>query len=254
MIVRPGAVAEAAKRSGLGPRSRLFCALDLDDLELAVGLAGQLADEVGGFKLGIDFFLRHGPDGVARVAGQMGELPLFLDLKLNEIPTTMGRAIGAVMHLKPAFLTLHGGSPNMMRGAVAAAREHGHKHGHRPSLLVVTMLTSLEATHTPVQATAMLEQVTRLGSISKQSGFDGILCAPHEVATLRGRMGPDFVLMVPGIRPAWAGRDDHQAPVMAPAEAIASGADFLVVGRPITAAENPVEAARRLVRELSPSG
>ncbi|WP_431862432.1 orotidine-5'-phosphate decarboxylase [Azospirillum sp.] len=227
---------------------RIFCAVDTTELEAARTLCRQLAGLVGGVKLGLEFFVAHGPAGVRAVIGEDGP-PLFLDLKLHDIPNTVAGGVRAALPLKPAFMTIHAsGGPAMMRAAVEAAAQAG---AQRPKILGVTVLTSMDDgdLESVGQRTPVAEQVVRLATVAKQSGLDGVICSPNEVAAIRAACGPDFVLMVPGIRPAWAAKGDQKR-VMTPAEALAAGADHLVIGRPITGEADPAAAAKRIVQEI----
>jgi orotidine-5'-phosphate decarboxylase len=230
------------------PASPVFCAIDTIDIAAARTLAGQLAGTVGGLKLGLEFFCANGPDGVRAVMGASG-LPLFLDLKFHDIPNTVAGAVKGALALKPAFLTIHAsGGPAMIAAAAKAAQA---AEGPRPRILAVTVLTSLDDGDLAAvgQAGPVAQQVERLALHAKEAGADGIVCSPNEVARLRPLVGPDFVLMVPGIRPAWAAANDQKR-VMTPAEAVAAGADHLVIGRPITGAADPAEAAERINAEI----
>lgn len=230
------------------PASRIFCAVDTIDLDAARSLAGRLAGEVGGIKLGLEFFVAHGPAGVRAVLGD-SEAPFFLDLKLHDIPNTVAGGVRAALALKPAFMTIHSsGGPAMIRAAADAAATGGKD---RPKILAVTVLTSLDDGDlaTVGQSTPVADQVRRLALMAQQAGADGIVCSPAEVAMLRAACGPDFILMVPGIRPAWAAANDQKR-MMTPAQALAAGADHLVIGRPITGEADPVAAARRIAAEI----
>ncbi|MGQ9365595.1 orotidine-5'-phosphate decarboxylase [Azospirillum sp. ST 5-10] len=229
--------------------SPIFCAVDTTDPAAARGLAGAVAGLVGGIKLGLEFFMANGPDGVHAVIGAGGP-PLFLDLKLHDIPNTVAGAVRAVLPLAPTFLTVHAsGGPAMLRAAVEAAAAAGPA---RPKLLGVTVLTSLDDGDLAAvgQAAPAGAQVERLARLARECGLDGVICAPGEVAALRRACGPGFVLMVPGIRPAWAEAGDQKR-VMTPAEALAAGADHLVIGRPITGQPDPAQAARRIAAEIA---
>lgn len=234
------------------PADRVFVALDTTETETAAGLARRLAGHVGGLKLGLEFFVAQGPAGIRAVVEPVG-LPLFLDLKLHDIPNTVAGAVRAATALAPAFVTLHaGGGPAMLRAAAEAAGEAAAKAGlARPRLLGVTVLTSLDAADLAKvgQLGPTGDQVARLTELAQASGLDGIVCSPDEVADLRRRVDAGFVLMVPGIRPAGAAVGDQKR-VMTPGQALAAGADYLVVGRPITAAADPVEAADAVAAEL----
>ena len=226
---------------------RIFVALDTAEAETALALAGRLEGLVGGVKLGKQFFTAEGPAGVRRVAA-LGQR-VFLDLKFHDIPATVSGAIEAALRLEPFMLTVHAaGGRAMMRAAAEAAAVAG---GKRPLVVAVTVLTSLadaELAETGI-AGAAADQALRLAKLAEASGLDGVVCSPREAAMLRQALGKDFKLVVPGIRPAGAAGDDQKR-VMTPREALAAGADYLVIGRPITAAADPADAARRIAAEL----
>ena len=229
--------------------NRLIAALDTNDLAQARSWAAALAPSSGLLKLGLEFFLAHGPDAVANVANGH---PYFLDLKLHDIPNTVAGAVRAVARLEPAMLTLHAAGGAAM---IEAARNAAEKSSHRPLLLAVTVLTSLD--DQALAATGITDgaraHVLRLGALAIKSGADGLVCSAHEVAALRDLLGPEPVLVVPGIRPKGAAQGD-QARTMTPAEAMAAGADYLVVGRPITQSAAPAAAARAIVAEIASCG
>jgi orotidine-5'-phosphate decarboxylase len=225
----------------------IYVALDTADLAQARALGGALGRADVGLKLGLEFFAAQGPQGVARMAAP--GRPIFLDLKLHDIPNTVAAAIRAVLPLKPRFVTVHAaGSPAQLAAAAQAARDGG---AERPKLLAVTVLTSFD--DADLAATGQIgpvgEQVLRLARHAIGCGIDGLVCSPLEIAALRGALGPAVPLVTPGIRPAWAAAGDQKR-VMTPAEAIAAGADHLVIGRPITAAPDPAAAAARILAEL----
>jgi len=227
--------------------SPIFCAIDTPDASKALALATQLKGKVGGLKLGLEYIMANGPQGVAPFK-EMG-VPIFVDVKLHDIPNTVAGAIGSLLALEPDFITLHtSGGAGMMKAAAAAADK---AKGKRPKLLGVTVLTSLDGNDmTQVgQDPDTSAQVERLALLAKESGLDGIVCSSAEVARLRKVLGPDMVLMVPGIRPAWAAANDQKR-IMTPREAMDVGATYLVIGRPITGAENPAEAADRINQEI----
>jgi orotidine-5'-phosphate decarboxylase len=232
----------------ISPIDRIFCAIDTPDLADALLLAELLAGEVGAIKLGKEFFTAHGPDGVRKVAACGHKI--FLDLKYHDIPNTVAGAIRAAAGLNCTVLTVHAsGGPAMLEAAMAAAAEAGRK---RPKVVAVTVLTSLDdgdlaavGQHGPAA-----DQVLRLARLAEASGLDGVVCSPHEVGLLRREIGDAFALVVPGVRPDWAGADDQKR-VMTPGEAIAAGADHLVIGRPITKSADPVGAARRIAVEIA---
>ncbi len=233
--------------------SCLFCAVDTTDLAVARRLARQLTGAVGGLKLGLEFFVAHGSAGVRTVLGETG-LPLFLDLKFHDIPNTAAGAVRAAVALAPTFLTVHisGGAAMMKAAAETATSESARLGVRRPRLLGVTVLTSLtdRELFTVGQETPVAAQVARLAALAEDAGLDGVVCSPHEIALVRDQTRPDFVIMVPGIRPA-ASLHGDQKRVMTPAQARAAGADYLVVGRPITQDKNPAAAAARIAAELT---
>lgn len=231
-------------------KSRIFVALDTGNLDRAAKLATALAGEVGGIKVGKELFTAHGPDGVRAVAG--GE-PLFLDLKFHDIPNTVAGAVRAASHLRPFLLNVHAsGGRAMMVTAAEANREAAEDNGvPRPLLLGVTVLTSLaenDLAELGLSGSAE-DQVKRLAVLAQESGLDGVVCSPKEIAPLRALCGAGFLLVVPGIRPSSADAGDQKR-IMTPAEALAEGADYLVIGRPITAAPDPVVAARKIISEI----
>jgi orotidine-5'-phosphate decarboxylase len=213
----------------------LIAALDTTDTAEAQRWAGAVAPACGMIKLGLEFFLANGPQGVRA----MNRWPVFLDLKLHDIPSTVAGAVRAVLPLAPRLLTLHAPGEAKM---IAAARQAADAAGDaRPRLLAVTVLTSLEACP---------EDVLRLARMALAAGADGLVCSGHEIAMLRAALGPAPLLVVPGIRPAGSAAAD-QARTMTPRAAAAAGADWLVVGRPITQAADPERAARAIAAEIA---
>ncbi len=229
-------------------QSPVFVAIDTKDPAKAQALAQKLRGTVGGIKLGLEFFMANGPQGYAPFVG--GDVPLFVDVKLHDIPNTVAGGIASLLPLKPDFITIHtSGGPAMMKAAVEAAAK---AEGKRPKILGVTVLTSLDETDLEKvgQDPLPARQVERLALLAKECGLDGIVCSPAEIKTLRKACGPDFILMVPGIRPAWAAANDQKR-VMTPREAMEAGATHLVIGRPITGADDPSEAAKRIMDEIN---
>ena len=233
----------------------LFCALDASDGPAVESLAHQIAPAVDGIKLGLEYFCAHGPKHVDAVltAGQ----PLFLDLKLHDIPNTVAGAVRSVVALKPHYLTLHAaGGVAMMRAAGEAAEEEAARQGvASPNLLGVTVLTSLDDLSLARQGdtNTARERVLRLAALAQEAGMAGVIASPHEIEALRAEHGADFHIVVPGIRPArgaGSGKGD-QARVATPADAARAGATALVVGRPITQAPDPLAAARAIAEEIA---
>ncbi len=238
------------------PAARIFCALDTPDVARAADLAGRIGAHAGGIKLGKEFFVANGPEGVTRVMDEAGGgRRLFLDLKLHDIPNTVAGAVRSAATMAPDFMTVHtAGGPAMLRAAADAAHEAAVKSGvPRTAILGVTVLTSLSADDLAAVGmdSDMDSAVKRLALLAQESGCDGVICSPREIALLREACGPDFILMVPGIRPDWSASGDDQKRVTTPAEAVALGADSLVIGRPITAADDPAEAAARIAAEIA---
>lgn len=212
----------------------------------AEALAGMLAPCCGVLKLGLELFAAAGPDAMRRLAPVA---PVFLDLKLHDIPNTVAGAVRSLLPLRPAMLTLHAaGGPAM----IAAAREAAERAGaDRPIVLAVTVLTSIDGatlSDTGVAGGAV-QQVLRLARLALAAGADGLVCSPQEVARIRDAFGEAPLLVVPGVRPPGSAAGD-QARTATPAEAVAAGADWIVVGRPITNAPDPAAAARAIAESL----
>lgn len=232
------------------PKERIFVGLDTADVDKAARLTKLLAGAVGGVKIGKELFTSQGPDGVRLAAGGA---PLFLDLKFHDIPNTVAGAVRAAVHLRPRIVNVHAsGGRAMMAAAAEAARESAEELGvERPKVIGVTVLTSLDAVDLEDvgQVGPPEAQVERLARLAQESGLDGVVCSPKEIALLREACGPDFLLVVPGIRPSWSAAGDQKR-IMTPQQAVAAGADVLVIGRPITAASDPLAAAKRIGAEL----
>ena len=235
-------------------RNPIFVAIDTPDRDHARDLARRIGGSAGGIKLGLEFFSANGPEGVRDVMS--GHDNLFLDLKYHDIPNTVAGAVRAAVRLRPAIVNVHAaGGPAMMRAARQAAEEEAGRLGvQRPLVVAVTVLTSIDAgdLESVGQKGPVREQVVRLARLARDCGLDGVVCSPHEIAAIREACGPEPTLVVPGIRPAGAAMSDQKR-VMTPAEALEAGADWLVIGRPITAAADPAAAARRIAADLAPS-
>ncbi|MFL5251346.1 MAG: orotidine-5'-phosphate decarboxylase [Rhodopila sp.] len=229
----------------MSPDRRLIVALDTVDVDRARSWANAVAPHAGLLKLGLEFFLANGAAGFQGIAGA----PIFLDLKLHDIPNTVAGGVRAVLPLQPRMLTIHAaGGSAMIQAAHQAAAAAG---ADRPMILAVTVLTSLDAASLNAVGVAATpaEQVLRLGRLAVEAGADGLVCSPLEVTMLRQALGPAVKLVVPGIRPAGAATGD-QARTMTPTEAISAGADWIVVGRPITGAEDPGAAAAAIAASI----
>jgi orotidine-5'-phosphate decarboxylase len=230
-----------------GGAARLIPALDTGDLGRAQALAGALAGRCGVLKVGLELFCAAGAPAVAAIARHA---PVFLDVKLHDIPNTVAGALRSLLPLRPAMVTLHAaGGPAMIAAARAQAEAAGDD---RPLLLAVTVLTSIDAAALAATgvADAPAAQVLRLARMAVAAGADGLVCSPHEAALLRAELGPGPALVVPGVRPAGAEAGD-QARIATPAEAVAAGADWIVVGRPITGAPDPGAAAAAIAAGLA---
>ena len=236
----------------LPPHERVFVPLDTPDLDRAKAIASDVAGHVGGVKVGKELFTALGPEAVLEITG--GNIPLFVDLKFHDIPNTVAGAVRSAVKMKPYMLNVHAaGGRAMMRAAADAAGEAASKIGlQKPLVLGVTVLTSLD--DNDLKDTGIsgptLDQVKRLAALTQESGLDGVVCSGREIETLRAQCGPDFKLVVPGIRPVWASTDDQKR-ILTPADAVGRGADYLVIGRPITGAADPAEAAGRIRDELA---
>ena len=232
----------------MNARDRIFCAIDTSDIEEALLLAELLSGEVGALKLGKEFFTAHGPGGLDRIAERNHRI--FLDLKFHDIPNTVAGAVRAAAALGCFMLTVHAsGGGAMLEAAVDAAAGAGPG---APKIVAVTVLTSLDDRDlaTVGQSAPAADQVLRLARLAESAGLDGVVCSPREAAMLRSALPPEFELVVPGVRPVWADAGDQKR-VTTPGEAVAAGADRLVVGRPITRSDDPAGAARRIAGEIA---
>jgi len=231
-------------------RKRIAVALDAAERGRVLELARLVAPEVGVLKIGLEAFCAHGPALVAEVASLA---PVFLDLKLHDIPNTVGGAAAAAARTGASILNVHApGGREMMRAAGERAREAAAAAAlPAPKVIAVTVLTSLDA---PALADVGLagpprEAALRLALLARESGLDGVVCSPAEIEAIRSACGPGFLLVVPGIRPAGSAAGDQKR-VATPAAAARAGADLLVIGRPITGAADPAAAARAIAAEI----
>jgi orotidine-5'-phosphate decarboxylase len=235
-------------------RDKIYCAIDTPDAARAEALAAALAGAVGGIKLGLEFFTAHGADGVGRVMDKANGADLFLDLKFHDIPNTVAAAMRAAAPIGARLINVHAsGGTAMMQAARDAAKEGAQGAGLRPPMVLgVTVLTSLDGgdlDRLGIMGSPQ-DQVVRLATLAAEAGLDGVVCSAREIAALRAALGPDFVLVTPGIRPAGADAGDQKR-VVTPAQAIRDGADYLVMGRPITGEADPAAAALRIAREAA---
>ena len=234
------------------PAHRIITALDVETKAQALALVKELA-EASLFKVGLELFTAEGP-ALLREIKALGK-GAFLDLKLHDIPNTVGEAARIGVRLGARMMTIHAsGGREMMTRAAAAVQEEAAKLGtEKPILLGVTILTSLKGEDLasigmPADTAA---QVVRLAGLARASGMDGVVCSAQEIEIVRREAGADFLIVTPGIRPAWAAAAQDQKRIMTPALAIQKGSDYLVVGRPITQAPSPREAFARIAAEIS---
>lgn len=228
----------------------VICAIDTTDIARASALAEAVKPSVGAIKLGLEFFTHNGAAGVKKVIENGA--PLFLDLKFHDIPNTVAGAIRATAGINCFMMTIHaGGGATMMRAARDAAEDIAAKNGKRPLIIGVTILTSMDERdmHEVGVSGNVADQVKKLADLAQASGLDGVVCSPFEIAMLKAQCGKDFKLIVPGIRPAGSDNGDQKR-VLTPAEAVAQGADYLVIGRPITGAASPADAAADILKTL----
>jgi orotidine-5'-phosphate decarboxylase len=227
-------------------KSKLIVALDLPDMEKAIAMAKQLQNHVGVFKIGLQLFLKEGRKIVENIA-EFG-VPIFLDLKLHDIPATVSKAIASLDNLPISMLTVHtAGGKSMLEAAAIAAR----KLSSKPLVLGVTVLTSIGDEDIPQLGMSgkISEIVLKRAKLAYESGLGGIVASASELETLRPALPSPFKLVIPGIRPQGAELFDQKR-VATPSIAISQGADFLVIGRPIRDAQNPLEASNSIVNEI----
>jgi len=236
-----------------GIRNRLIVALDVDSLGEAETLVGRLSREVGVFKVGKQLFLSAGPEVVRMIQRHGAEV--FLDLKFHDIPYTVARAGVEAARLGVRFFDLHAsGSFEMMeRTQVEVARVCRREGVRRPKILAVTVLTSLRRSDLRRVGVAdeVEHQVVRLARLARKAGMDGVVASPLEIARIRRECGRGFLIVTPGVRPAGLSTHDDQKRIMTPEEAMKAGADYLVLGRPIRDAPDPLSAVREVVAEMA---
>ncbi len=233
--------------------NRILVALDVDSSAKALALADALRGTVAGYKIGKQLFTAEGPE-VVRALTARGDR-VFLDLKFHDIPNTVAGAVRSAMATGAWMVNVHAsGGSAMMRAAAQAAHDTAAKTGAaRPLVIGVTVLTSMdEAALAEVGTTRpVIEQVVHLARLAKAAGLDGVVASPQEIAAIRRACGPDFHIVTPGIRPAGQAGTDDQARTLTPKEAVAAGATYLVIGRPITAAADPRAAAEAIAAETA---
>ena len=238
----------------------ILVALDVDSAARAIELADALRGSVGGFKIGKQLFTAEGPAMVRELTAKGDRV--FLDLKFHDIPNTVAGAVQSSIATGAWMVNVHasGGSAMMKAAAESARKTAAALNRQRPLVIAVTVLTSMtdQALNEIGVGRSMIDQVVHLAKLAQASGLDGVVASPQEVTAIRAACGPDFQIVTPGIRPLRLGSGqaadlqgkDDQARTLTPAEAMTAGASFLVIGRPITAAANPREAAEQITATL----
>lgn len=227
--------------------AKIVIALDFADAKPALEFVQQIDPKLCRVKVGKELFTAAGPQLIEQLVKR--DFSVFLDLKFHDIPNTVAKACEATSRLGVWMLNVHAsGGLAMMQ----AAREGVNKSGHDPLLIAVTVLTSMaeaELAQVGVQGT-LLDHVKRLALLTQQAGLDGVVCSAQEASMLRAACGPDFCLVTPGIRPADAAKDD-QTRIVTPTQALSLGASYLVIGRPITQAANPLQALEQIIKSIT---
>lgn len=227
--------------------AKIVIALDFADAKPALEFVQQIDPKLCRVKVGKELFTAAGPQLIEQLVKR--DFSVFLDLKFHDIPNTVAKACEAASRLGVWMLNVHAsGGLAMMQ----AAREGVNKSGHDPLLIAVTVLTSMaeaELAQVGVQGT-LLDHVKRLALLTQQAGLDGVVCSAQEASMLRAACGPDFCLVTPGIRPADAAKDD-QTRIVTPTQALSLGASYLVIGRPITQATNPLQALEQIIKSIT---
>jgi len=229
----------------MASRTEMIVALDFPGMAPAMALVERLGDTAVWYKVGKQLFTLEGP-AVVRELHRLGKR-VFLDMKFHDIPNTVHGAVCSAAAIGADIINVHAtGGPAMLAAAAQAAAETGR------TVIAVTVLTSMDRAQLAAIGLDVppQEQVLRLARLTKASGLAGVVCSPQEVAMLRQELGADFLTVVPGIRPQWAAVGDQKR-IMTPAQACQAGADYIVVGRPVTAAAEPAEAARRILAEMA---
>ena len=237
----------------MAAKDKIILALDVSSEQEALDLVQELKDCVGAFKIGLELFTSVGPK-VFESAKRAGAERVFYDSKFHDIPNTVAGASRAAVRMGVWMFNVHApGGTAMMRASVEAAGDEAHRLGVEPPLILgVTVLTSIsaEVLRHELSVSALMEnQVTHLAQLAQNSGLSGVVASPQEILSVKSACGPEFLVVTPGVRPAWAAKND-QARVMTPGEAVRAGADYMVIGRAITAAEDRRAAAERIIEEL----
>jgi orotidine-5'-phosphate decarboxylase len=232
--------------------NRILVALDVDSRARALALADTLRGTVAGYKVGKELFTAEGPE-IVRALTSRGDR-VFLDLKFHDIPNTVAGAVRSASATGAWMVNVHAsGGSAMMRAAAEAARAAESRGATRPLVIGVTVLTSMDETALAEVGTSrgVMDQVVHLATLARGAGLDGVVASPREIVAIRQACGPDFVIVTPGIRPAGQAGQDDQARTLTPKEAVAAGATYLVIGRPITGAADPRAAAEAIAAETA---
>ncbi len=236
------------------PKDYIIFPLDFENIEQARSYVKLLHDKVGMFKVGLELFIAEGPSIIDMIKNE-SDVDIFLDLKLHDIPATVAKAVKSVSNLGVKFLTVHcGESKEMLKQAASAAKDESGKD--KVEILGVTVLTSVaskdieesgfkEEYHSDVK-----QLVLKRAGMAKECGCPGIVCSGQETSTLKKEFGDNLKLITPGIRPSWSSKDDQKR-IVTPSEAINNGSDYLVIGRPIRSADDPVKAAEKVAAEIA---
>ena len=228
-------------------KNPIILAVDVNSLKMAKSLVSDLKDYIGGVKLGMEFFNSYGPKGVKEIS-HFG-IPIFLDLKLHDIPITIYKTIKSLLDLNVAIINVHSsGGKDMME---AAARARNEYKDSSTKIVAVTVLTSLD--DQDLNEIGFINEsqdlVLKLAKLTKESGLDGIVCSAKEIALIKNNIGKDFTLVVPGIRLNNENLNDQKR-VMSPGDAIKEGADLLVIGRPITDSHSPIDTINEILNQI----
>lgn len=233
-------------------KDKIIVALDVPNAASAMDIVDELGDSVGAYKVGMELYNATGPSIIQEITARKGKV--FLDLKFHDIPNTVAGAARVAANLGAFMFNVHAsGGRRMMTAAAEALQEAAANNDTvRPLLIGVTVLTSMSEEEMQSELDVhrtVGEQVTALSKLARESGLDGVVCSPLEIEMIRASCGPDFLIVTPGIRPRSADADDQKR-IMTPGEAVRAGADYLVIGRPITKAENRREAVASIVKDM----
>lgn len=233
------------------PENRLIVALDVDSEEKAIKIVEVLKSEIKFFKIGFELFSSCGP-GIVKAVKKKG-CEVFLDLKFHDIPNTVSKAVASITKLGVSMFNVHSlGGYEMMKAAAETVKNQAARSNiAAPKILAVTVLTSMDENGlNKIGINDNIKtEVLRLAGLAKEAGLDGVVASPAEAKFIRKTLGPGFLIVTPGVRPSWASSNDQKR-IATPKEAIANGADYIVVGRPITGSDDPINAAREILKEI----